>query len=73
MPEIKVRSDINGLVFQILGEVGSAIEQDDPIMMLESMKMEQPVMAPKSGTITQILVKEEQEVSEGDILAIIEV
>jgi acetyl-CoA carboxylase biotin carboxyl carrier protein len=52
--------------------VGQAVEEDDTLMILESMKMEIPITTPASGTVTQILVREGEVVQEGQTVAIID-
>jgi biotin carboxyl carrier protein len=48
---------------------GDTVEEDEPILILESMKMEIPVVAPEGGTVAEILVQPEQTVSEGSVVA----
>ena len=48
------------------------LAEGDTLILLESMKMEIPVMAPKDGVVKAILVKEEQPVTEGEVLATME-
>lgn len=67
-----VKADITGTVWKIVAQAGQALEEEEPILIMESMKMEIPVIAPVKGTLKEILVKEGQEVSEGQDLAIIE-
>ena len=50
-------------------EVGEEIEEEDVVMILESMKMEMPIEATADGTITEILVKPEDSVQEGQVVA----
>ena len=50
MPIIDVKSEITGNVWKIVAQVGDTIEEEAPIMILESMKMEIPVTAPETGT-----------------------
>lgn len=69
---IEVRAPITGNLWKIVKKVGDTIEEYEPIMILESMKMEIPVEAPASGRIIEIRVQEGASVIEGDILAIIE-
>ena len=68
----KVKAEITGNVWKIVAMVGQALAEEDPILIMESMKMEIPVIAPVKGTLKEILVKEGQEVSEGQDLAIME-
>ena len=69
MAEIEVASDINARVFTIDVEVGSAVQAGDTLMVLESMKMEIPVEAPRAGVVSRIAVATEDEVVEGQVLA----
>jgi acetyl-CoA carboxylase biotin carboxyl carrier protein len=68
----EVRSEITGKVWKIEASVGDRLAEDDPILILESMKMEIPVGAPSEGTVTEILVAAEDVVNEGDVVAIME-
>ncbi|WP_299654084.1 acetyl-CoA carboxylase biotin carboxyl carrier protein subunit [uncultured Jannaschia sp.] len=73
MPTIDVKTDITGNVWKIEAEIGQALSEDDPIMILESMKMEIPVASPEDGTLVEILVSPEDVVTEGTVVARIEV
>ena len=68
----KVKAEITGNVWKIVAQAGDALEEEQTILIMESMKMEIPVMAPVKGKLKELLVKEGQEVSEGQDLAIIE-
>ena len=72
MADIEVKSEIAGAVWKILVEPGAEVEEDDTLMILESMKMEIPVGAPGGGRITEILVEEAESVQEGQVVARIE-
>lgn len=72
MPEIKVESEITGKVWKIEVGVGDRVAEDDAVMVLESMKMEIPVLAPAAGTVKEILVREEDAVEEGQVVALLE-
>jgi len=71
MAELKVRSEIAGSVWKVEVAVGDTVAADDPLLVLESMKMEIPLLAPRGGTVTAILVKEGEAVAEGDIAVIL--
>lgn len=73
MATMKAKSEVSGLVWRILTKVGDRIAPGDTIMLIESMKMEIPVLAESGGTIAEILVKEAAEVAEGQAVAVIEV
>jgi acetyl-CoA carboxylase biotin carboxyl carrier protein len=70
MPE--VRAEITANVWQVRVEVGQSVEVGDELVILESMKMEIPVIAPVAGTIAQLAVAPEDQVTEGDLIAVIE-
>ena len=70
MPE-EIKAHITGVVFQIPVKPGDAVAAGDPVIVLESMKMEIPVEAPRAGSIEEIRVEEGQTVQEGDTLALL--
>jgi len=72
MTLVDVKTEITGNVWKIVAEVGEKLDEDAPIMILESMKMEIPVSAPEAGTLREILVEEGQVVTEGTVVARLE-
>lgn len=72
MSEVSVKSAISGSVWQVVANIGDLVEEDDLIMIMESMKMEIPVTAPRKGTVKSILVEPGQVVAEDDVVALIE-
>ncbi len=68
----EVKAELVGNLWKIVVELGSVVEEDDTLMILESMKMEIPITSPTSGTVTDILVAEGDVVQEGQTVAIIE-
>jgi|TARA_B100001964_G_scaffold101610_1_gene113568 acetyl-CoA carboxylase biotin carboxyl carrier protein len=70
--DIKVQSEITGKVWAIEASIGDTLEEEDTIIVLESMKMEIPVVAPSDGTLKEILVKEGDAVTEGQDVAIMD-
>jgi acetyl-CoA carboxylase biotin carboxyl carrier protein len=70
--DIRVQSEITGKVWAIEATVGDELEEEDTIIVLESMKMEIPVVAPSGGTLKEILVQEGDAVAEGQEVAIME-
>jgi acetyl-CoA carboxylase biotin carboxyl carrier protein len=68
----EVKAELVGNLWKIVTEVGQQVEEDDTLMILESMKMEIPITSPLTGTVTQILVKEGEVVQEGQTVAIVE-
>ena len=71
MTKSTIQSDITGTVWKIEVREGDQVEEDHVLMVLESMKMEIPVMAADAGTVLSVLVKEGEAVREGQDLAII--
>lgn len=69
MPSIDIKADVTGKVWKIETSVGDALGGGDVVMILESMKMEIPVEAPKAGKLGAILVAEGDSVKEGQVLA----
>lgn len=72
MANTTVESEIPGKVLRIEAPVGTKVEEDDPIIFVESMKMEIPIGAPSAGTVKEILVAEGDSIEEGDEVAVIE-
>ncbi len=72
MAECEAKSEVTGSVWKIVTAVGQHVEAGDTIMIIESMKMEIPVIAEEGGTIKAFLVKEETPVSEGQVVAVLE-
>lgn len=69
---MKVKADVAGTVWKITQQAGATLAAEDQIMILESMKMEIPVSAPKAGRLARLLVAEGDVVAEGQDLAEIE-
>ena len=68
----EVRAEITANVWQVRVEVGQHVEVGDELVVLESMKMEIPVVAPCAGTVAEIAVEPETSIKEGDLVAVIE-
>jgi biotin carboxyl carrier protein len=68
----KVEVPITGRIISVDVKVGQTVKEGDLICVLESMKMENPIMAPVDGTIQEIGVKEDQVVKPGDVIVVIE-
>jgi len=72
MALVDVKTEITGIIQMIIHSVGDSVDEDEPVIMLESMKMEIPIAAPESGTVAQILVEQGDIVTEGSVVARIE-
>jgi biotin carboxyl carrier protein len=73
MPEIKIVTEVAGRVCALPVEVGANVSEGDEIVFVEAMKMEIPVSAPGNGTLTSILVRLDDVVAEGQLVAIVEI
>lgn len=71
MAEIDVLSEITGSVWKIETQVGFEVTEEEPVAVLETMKMEIPVLAPQSGTVKEVRVEHGQSVAEGDVLMVL--
>jgi acetyl-CoA carboxylase biotin carboxyl carrier protein len=68
----KVVAEITGRVWKIIAGPGTKVDDEEVIILIESMKMEIPVLSPGAGTVTAILVGEGDDVAEGQEVAILE-
>ena len=59
-------------VWKVMAAAGDIVDIGDPLVILESMKMEIPVEAPQGGTVKEVRVEEGAVVQEGDVIAVIE-
>ena len=67
-----VRAEITGTVWKIVSQPGQQLAEEDTILIMESMKMEIPVLAERAGTVAAVRVGEGDVVQEGDILVTID-
>jgi biotin carboxyl carrier protein len=72
MPEIKIVTEVAGRVCALPVDVGGSVGDGDDIAFVEAMKMEIPVASPASGKLKSILVKIDDVIAEGQVVAIIE-
>ena len=71
--KVKVTSEIAGQVWKVVASVGDELAEDDMIIILESMKMEIPILAPCAGKLTALHVSAEDMISEDQAVAELEV
>lgn len=69
MAEHRIEAIVSGKVWKIEKQVGEAVEAGEPIMILESMKMEIPIEAPVAGKVASLAFAEGDSVTEGQIVA----
>jgi biotin carboxyl carrier protein len=65
---IEIRAEMDANVWQVMVEAGQSVVADDELIILESMKMEIPVVAPHDGVIATVHVKPEDSVARNAIL-----
>ncbi|MBU6257468.1 MAG: acetyl-CoA carboxylase biotin carboxyl carrier protein subunit [Burkholderiales bacterium] len=73
MATIELKADITGNVWKILKAVGDAVQEDEAVLIMESMKMEIPVGSTEAGVIEEVCVQEGQIVENGSVLARVKV
>jgi biotin carboxyl carrier protein len=72
MPEIKIVTEVAGRVCALPLSVGSRVGNGDDIIFVEAMKMEIPIPSSAPGRIKSILVRIDDVVAEGQVVAIVE-
>jgi acetyl-CoA carboxylase biotin carboxyl carrier protein len=68
----EVLSEMVANVWRVVVAPGQSVQAGDPLVILESMKMEIPVETPVAGTVAEVRVQEGGVVQEGDVIAVIE-
>jgi acetyl-CoA carboxylase biotin carboxyl carrier protein len=68
----EVRAEMVANVWKVVAAAGDAVADGDTLVILESMKMEIPVLAEGGGTVTQLAVAEGDVIQEGDLIAVID-
>ncbi|SNT14893.1 Biotin-requiring enzyme [Asanoa hainanensis] len=68
----EIRAEMVANVWKVVAAAGDTVAEGDTLVILESMKMEIPVIAESGGTLAQLAVNEGDVVQEGDLIAVIE-
>jgi len=68
----EVRAEMVANVWKVVVSPGDAVAEGDPLVILESMKMEIPVESPLAGTVTEVRVQKGSVIQEGDVIAVVE-
>lgn len=71
MSNINIKSEVDGTVWKVLVSAGDKVAAGMQLIIVESMKMEIPVMLDDDGIVKELHVKEGDAVSAGDVLAVI--
>ncbi len=69
---VDVVAPMPGTIMEVLVKVGDAVKEDDEVVILEAMKMENPIAAPADGVVKEIKVKEDDKVDTDQVLVILE-
>ena len=69
MARLEAKTDVTGSVWKIFAVVGQKLAPGDTVMIIESMKMEIPVIAEEGGTLVELHVAEGDSVDEGQLVA----
>jgi len=69
---VEIEAQVTGNVWKVEKAVGDAVEEEDVILIIESMKMEIPVEAPCAGRIAEIRTAEGEGIEEGDVLVVLD-
>ncbi|MGR3780148.1 MAG: acetyl-CoA carboxylase biotin carboxyl carrier protein subunit [Albimonas sp.] len=69
---MEAKSEIAGRVLELVASPGQQLAEDDPIVVLESMKMEIAVTAPRAGTLREIKVAVDEMVEEDQVVALMD-
>ncbi len=72
MAQETIEVPITGNIIEVSVKVGDEVKEGDVLCLLESMKMENPILAPVGGTIAKVGIVADQTVKPGDIVAVIE-
>ncbi|KAA0917386.1 biotin/lipoyl-binding carrier protein [Dietzia sp. ANT_WB102] len=67
----QVRAEMVANVMEVVAAIGTEVAEGDTIVLLESMKMEIPVLCETSGTVTEVAVKPGDVIQAGDLIAVI--
>jgi acetyl-CoA carboxylase biotin carboxyl carrier protein len=68
----EIHAEMVANVLKVMVQVGQDVAEGDTVVILESMKMEIPVLTETSGTLTKVAVKEGDVVQEHDLIAVVE-
>lgn len=69
---IDVVAPMPGTIAEIIVEVGDQVKADEELLILEAMKMENPVVAPSDGVVKEVKVEEEDKVDTNQVLIVLE-
>jgi acetyl-CoA carboxylase biotin carboxyl carrier protein len=68
----EIRAEMVANVWKVVATAGDEVSEGDTLVILESMKMEIPVVTESDGTVARVAVNEGDVVQEGDLIAVVE-
>jgi biotin carboxyl carrier protein len=68
----ELRAPMVGKIIEVNVQPGARVEEEDEVLLLESMKMQIPITVPRGGRIAQVHVRPGDTVQEGDLLLVLE-
>jgi acetyl-CoA carboxylase biotin carboxyl carrier protein len=68
---VELKAPMPGKILEVLVNVGDQVKEDDEVIMLEAMKMENPIYAPADGTVKEIKVKVSDSVETDQVMMVI--
>jgi acetyl-CoA carboxylase biotin carboxyl carrier protein len=72
MARIEIKSEITGTVWEVKTRPGDTVDSGDILLVIESMKMEIPVITEDAGTVMEIRVQKKDAVAEGQVVAVLD-
>ena len=72
MPREEVRAEVTGKLWKVEVAVGQKVDPNEPLMIVESMKMEIPVVSEIGGTVVELRAAEGDPIEDGQVVAILE-
>ena len=73
MAEVAVESPITGVIVEITVSVGEEVSDGDLLVVIESMKMENEILSEYDGTVKEILIRQNQNISQEDPMLVLSV
>jgi pyruvate carboxylase subunit B len=67
-----IKSNMQGMVLKVMVSRGAAVKKGDVLIVLEAMKMENPIHSPVDGRVSEIFVDTGDVVSSGDVLLVVQ-
>jgi acetyl-CoA carboxylase biotin carboxyl carrier protein len=72
MPTMNIESEVTGTIWKVEVKAGQSVSEDETLLIVESMKMEIPVTAPKAGRVAEVKVMEGDAVTDQQLLVVLE-